>query len=311
MKATVQDGDITIQGSFSRKFLTIISSLRGGKMWSKGDNSIRCPLSPYNVDVLNKSGFSIEWEDIQGLLERMGAPIYIGNFTTIMLPFNLGHEKRAPRVILKCQYKLTLVNLEYVRYYDGGGTRSIQVKSLKKKRVLGHIIPTGYLQKYYDICFNHEDNYVDGFADHLIQLLRRFAETPMAVIKDSELNTGFCCFCDELKDSHHGPICEWYLGGASKRREDDDSRQKPKQESITKKGMELREWLEPLEPDIKLTKKGHSRVIVTDSVAPFPGPIRRRVVTKQLTEFIERAKNAAPPISWPRKLKPTQTNNDK
>jgi hypothetical protein len=117
---------------------------------------------------------------------------YIGNFTTIMLPFNLAHDgMKCPRIIL----------YDKIRFNIRRDNDSIRIVYVPSKLIMGHILETGYFEPAPSVVA------IDG----LIPFLRRFASAPMATIKESESFTGHCCFCHKTKNGAHGDICKWYL----------------------------------------------------------------------------------------------------
>jgi hypothetical protein len=125
---------------------------------------------------------------------------YIGNFTTIMLPFNLAHDRiKCPRIIL----------YDKIRFNIRRDNDSIRIVYLPRNLIIGHILKTGYFE---------QAPLVVEAIDGLIPFLRQFASAPIATIKESESFTGKCCYCYKPKNGAHGDICKWYLEGYPKRK---------------------------------------------------------------------------------------------
>lgn len=132
----------------------------------------------------------------------------LGNFTTIMLPFNLASDRRVSsssripekygilRVRLYEQYKLVLHKGGHINIYSMIGRHG---------EFLGQITQSGYFEKSHQIY-----RLPKGF----LELMRQFAATPTKVIRESEIQTGRCCFCNQVKDDKHGQICKWWLDGS-------------------------------------------------------------------------------------------------
>jgi hypothetical protein len=139
-------------------------------------------------------------------LERPPSHI-VGNFTTVMLPFNIASENR-----WKSRHYLQFILYDQClfRFFKGGRLRPtgrIELTWLEcQQEVIGHIISdiqgNAIFQQY---------SLKTTLPKDRLQILRVFCSMPMAVIQNSESVTGACCFCDQFKDALHGEICEWWL----------------------------------------------------------------------------------------------------
>jgi hypothetical protein len=127
------------------------------------------------------------------MMNQTNMKIPIGNFTTMMLPFNLASDLREKlwplRVTLYEKYCLRLTL-----------DKEILVVNLMGNVLIGKIIRTGeFIQQ-------------GPLTNRCIQIIKNYGYSPTKTIRHSEQSTGRCSFCDRLKDAKHGKICEAYMG---------------------------------------------------------------------------------------------------
>lgn len=127
---------------------------------------------------------------------------YIGDFTTIMHPFNLSKIRTGTytrcyfHLYLFDRYKLTAKLIANEQF-------PIKVQFLHPPRLpIGRIVPTGHFEQHISIL-----------PDHFIDFLRTYASAPLKTLRRSERNTGICCFCNWHKDDRHGAYCRFVLDG--------------------------------------------------------------------------------------------------
>jgi SNF2 family DNA or RNA helicase len=70
MRVVAENRRLTVHGPIPLDFLKVLSRTSGRKIWSSS-KYVSLEGSPWNIDVLKKSGFSLEWEDVTNDIQEI------------------------------------------------------------------------------------------------------------------------------------------------------------------------------------------------------------------------------------------------